>query len=106
MTQSGSILIATEVVADAELVRQILLDEFDNVVVSTCAAHAVRDLETHRPAVLVLAFDALAKSERYYLGLYRPVDPAGLGVHGFDVHQQRVVSGAAAPSTAAHRPAD
>ena len=71
MTQSGSILIATEAVADAELVRRILLGEFQNVVISTDAVHAVRDFETHRPALLVLAFDELAKSERYYLGLYR-----------------------------------
>jgi CheY-like chemotaxis protein len=65
------ILVATGVVADADLVRKLLSAEFDQIHVSTSADAAVGDFERIRPQVLVLAFDALEKAERYYLGLYR-----------------------------------
>ena len=71
MTAASMILVATEVVADAEMVSKLLRDEFDNVVVSTDPESAVRDFEKHQPAVLILAFNTLEKAERYYLGLYR-----------------------------------
>lgn len=71
MKQEALILVATDVVADADLVRKMLLGEFSNVLVSTDPARAVADFEVHRPGVLVLAFDTLEKAERYYLGLYR-----------------------------------
>lgn len=67
----ASILVATEAVADAELIGRLLGDEFGNVHLSVKPESAVADFETHRPAVLVLAFDTLEASERYYLGLYR-----------------------------------
>ena len=68
---AGRILVATDVVADADLVRSLLRDEFDNVVGSTYPERAIADFEKHRPQVLILAFDTLEKAERYYLGLYR-----------------------------------
>lgn len=71
MTAEPKILVATEVIADADLVRGLLRDEFENVVVSTDPKQAVRDFEKHRPEVLILAFNHLEKAERYYLGLYR-----------------------------------
>lgn len=69
--EHASILVATSVVADAELVEKLLRDEFRNVHVSVNAESAVADFETRRPAVLVLAFDTLEAAQRYYLGLYR-----------------------------------
>jgi CheY-like chemotaxis protein len=66
-----AILVATEAVADAELVSNLLRDEFDGVYMSTRPEMAVRDFELHRPAVLILAFEALEAAQRYYLGLYR-----------------------------------
>jgi CheY-like chemotaxis protein len=63
--------VATDVVADADQVKDLLRKEFDNVVVSIDPDRAIEDFEKHRPAVLVLAFDSLQKAERYYLGLYR-----------------------------------
>lgn len=65
------ILIATDNVTDAELIRKHLETEFENVVTSTDPAKAVADFELHRPDVLMLAFSSLGKSERYYLELYR-----------------------------------
>lgn len=67
----GGILVATDKVADAKLVRDLLSDEFDNVATSTDADRSVEEFERIRPQVLVLAFDDLGKAERYYLGLYR-----------------------------------
>lgn len=71
MSNPARILVATDAVADADLVRTLLRDEFDNVVGSTHPDREIQDFEKHRPEVLILAFDGLEKAERYYLGLYR-----------------------------------
>jgi len=68
---TANILIATDIIPDATLVRDMLIEEFDHVFTSTDPARAVADFEQHRPDVLILAFNQLEKSERYYLGLYR-----------------------------------
>lgn len=65
------ILVATDVVTDAELVRRLLANEFEHVHLSTNAERGVADFEQQRPDVLVLAFNTLEKAESYYLGLYR-----------------------------------
>jgi len=67
----AAVLVASESVADAELVGKLLQDEFHNVRLSTKPDFAVEDFETHRPSVLVLAFDTLEAAQRYYIGLYR-----------------------------------
>jgi CheY-like chemotaxis protein len=69
--KNARILVATDIVADADLVKQLLGDEFDHVVVSTDPDKAVDDFERNRPDVLILAFNNLEKAERHYLGLYR-----------------------------------
>lgn len=71
MNASARILVATDQASDADLVRRLLRDEFEQVAGSTSPEHAVRDFEQHRPEVLVLAFNSLEKAESYYLGLYR-----------------------------------
>lgn len=71
MKADPRILIATEISSDADLVRRLLSDEFENVVASTDPERTVQDFEKHRPDVLILAFNNLEKAERYYLGLYR-----------------------------------
>lgn len=68
---SAPILVATDLVPDAVLVKKLLEDEFAEVHTSTESASAVADFERQRPAVLVLAFNALEKAERYCLRLYR-----------------------------------
>jgi CheY-like chemotaxis protein len=65
------ILIATDNVEDAKVVKRQLDDEYEEVFTSINPDLAVQDFETHRPDVLVLAFNSLEKAERYYLGLYR-----------------------------------
>ncbi|MDP1680457.1 MAG: response regulator [Burkholderiales bacterium] len=71
MNADPRILVATAVASDADLIRELLSDEFENVVVSTNPEHAIEDFEKQRPEVLILAFNSLEKAERYYLGLYR-----------------------------------
>lgn len=65
------ILVATDIVADGQLVRRLLADEFNAISLSTVPDRSVQDFEEVRPDVLVLAFNSLEKAERYYLGLYR-----------------------------------
>ncbi len=65
------ILIATDNVEDAKVVKQQLDEEYEEVFMSIIPDLAVQDFEAHRPDVLVLAFNSLEKAERYYLGLYR-----------------------------------
>lgn len=69
--KDARILVATEVASDAALVKKLLHDDFEQVFVSTAPDLAIADFERHKPDVLVLAFDNLEKSERYYLDLYR-----------------------------------
>lgn len=68
---AAKILIATDIVGDAARVKGILSAEFRHVVTSTDNNQAVADFMHHKPDVLVLAFNKLEKSERYYLNLLR-----------------------------------
>jgi CheY-like chemotaxis protein len=65
------VLVASDSVADAELVASILGDEFDNVLLSVKPEDALGDFEAHRPAVLILAFDTLDAAQRYFSDLRR-----------------------------------
>ena len=71
MSPQGAILVATDVVADGELVRNALGKEFDRVYVTTVAERAADDFEEHKPSVLVLAFDTLERCQSFCLHLYR-----------------------------------
>lgn len=68
---AGSILIATDSVSDAELIKGLLERDFDTVSTSTEPDQAVQDFERCAPQVLVLAFNLVEHSERYCLGLFR-----------------------------------
>lgn len=65
------ILVATDTLADGELVSNLLRDEFDSIFISTAERRIAADFDEHKPDVLVLAFKELERAERYYLGLYR-----------------------------------
>lgn len=67
----ATILIASDSSADARLVKTLLIPEFDHLVISTDIDRPVEDVELHTPSVLVLAFDSVAKSEQFCLGLHR-----------------------------------
>ncbi|MPZ43666.1 MAG: response regulator [Betaproteobacteria bacterium] len=71
MSTEPTILVVTDVLADADMIRELLECEFGSVVASTDPERAVEDFETHRPDVLVLAGNTLEKAERFYLGLFR-----------------------------------
>lgn len=71
MSAVPRILIATDIAADADIVRKLLSEEFEDTRASTDPARAVADFETYKPDILILAFNGLEKAERYYLGLYR-----------------------------------
>lgn len=67
----AKILIASDNPSDAALIRKLLLQEFEQIILSTHPDMAVKNFESCAPDVLVLAFNTLAKAELYYLGLYR-----------------------------------
>ena len=69
--ESSRILVATDNLDDAALIVRQLEGEFDSVRSSTDPARSAQDFEACAPDVLVLAFDSLEKSQRYYLGLYK-----------------------------------
>ncbi len=71
VSATARILVASDAVSDAALVRKLLGNEFEDIAISTNAELVLRDFEKCRPDVLVLAFDALENAQDYYLGLYR-----------------------------------
>ncbi len=66
-----TILIASDSATHADLVKQLLDGEFKHVQISINPEEAGADFDRERPDVLVLGFNALEKSERHNLGLYR-----------------------------------
>jgi CheY-like chemotaxis protein len=80
-TSPAKILIATDIIGDAALVRGILKEDFHGVFTSTDTDHAAADFVHHQPDVLVLAFNTLEKSEHCYLGMYRQFPEIHLHPH-------------------------
>lgn len=70
-SNAATILIASDSINDAAKVKDLLRSEFSHIFISTGADKVPGDFVRYRPSVLVLAFDTLVKSERYYLELYR-----------------------------------
>lgn len=71
MGEGARILIATEIVDDANMVMKLLRGEFSQIAASTDPDRSVEEFEDYQPNILLLAFNTLEKCERYYLGLYR-----------------------------------
>ena len=69
-----SIMIASDSIGDAVHVQELLHNEFDHIYISTGADKVPGDFVRYRPSVLILAFDTLEKSEKYFLELYRLCD--------------------------------
>jgi hypothetical protein len=67
----ATILIVTDITTDATLVKNLLSPEFDHIYTTIDPVNLPGDFVRHRPSVLVMAFNTLEKSERYYLELYR-----------------------------------
>ncbi len=60
------ILVASSNVSDAELVTQLLKDDFEQVFTSIDPDQITADFDRYRPDVLVLAFNKIETSEHYY----------------------------------------
>jgi CheY-like chemotaxis protein len=69
--KDASILIATDLLSDAHMVKAMLGKEFARIAISSIATQANEDFEASQPAVLILAFSTLELAERHYLDLYR-----------------------------------
>src|SRR3546814_1325765 len=77
------ILVASNALYNAQLIKDLLYREFHKVAVSTCAELSIpdfeeygsqvlaQDIEKYRPQVLVLAFEALADAQHLYLDVFR-----------------------------------
>jgi CheY-like chemotaxis protein len=74
-----TIMIASDSASDAAHVKALLHTEFQHVHTSIAPDTVPGDFVRYRPNVLILAFNSLEKSERYYLELYRLCE---------EVHQQ------------------
>jgi CheY-like chemotaxis protein len=68
---ASPILIATDNLTDAALVKNLLTEEFGHVFITTDPEKVAEDYARHLPSVLVLAFNTLEKTKRYYLELCR-----------------------------------
>ena len=66
-----TILVASDNIGDAALVKRLLDDEFGKVFMSIDLDKSVEDFVRHPPDVLILAFDTLDKAQDYYLRLFR-----------------------------------
>ena len=69
--KDSSILIATDLLSDAQMVKAMLAKEFSRIAVSSIPTKAAEDFEASQPDVLILAFSSLELAERHYLNLYR-----------------------------------
>ncbi len=74
-TIKANILISTESKQDAILIKKLLNTDFDKISTSTDPNQAIADFFHHLPNILILAFNSLEQSERYYLGLNRQDNP-------------------------------
>ena len=83
-TTNSNILVASDSISDATLIKKLLDADFDKIFTTTDSDRAVADFDRYRPNVLILAFNAFEKSKSYYLGLFR----RGGAVH---LHPHRTV---------------
>jgi CheY-like chemotaxis protein len=75
------LLVASESVDDAELVRDLLRAEFQSVEISCAATAGAEDFERVRPQVVLLAFETLEKAKLYCAALDRSPTKDRLSVH-------------------------
>lgn len=68
---NASILIATDLLSDAHMVKTMLQKEYACIAISSIAAKAAADFAASKPEVLILVFSTLELAERYYMNLYQ-----------------------------------
>jgi CheY-like chemotaxis protein len=69
--KNSSILIATDLISDAQMVKGMLIKEYARIAVSSTSTKADEDFEASQPDVLILVFSSLELAEHYYMDLYR-----------------------------------
>jgi CheY-like chemotaxis protein len=69
--KTSSILIATDLLSDAQMVKGMLVNEYARIAVSSSPTKADEDFNASQPDVLILVFSLLELAEHYYLNLYR-----------------------------------
>lgn len=67
----STILIASDNIGDAALVKKLLADAFGKIFLSIDLDKAADDFVRNPPDVLILAFDTLEKAQHYCLTLFR-----------------------------------
>jgi CheY-like chemotaxis protein len=69
--KASSILIATDLPSDAQMVKGMLIKEYACIAVSSNPTKADDDFEASQPDVLILVYSLLELAEHYYMNLYR-----------------------------------
>lgn len=69
--KDANILVVSDVLSDAEMVRAMLCTEFRHVVAATAPKQAVNDFDRYQPEVLILVFSTLEKTRAYDHELFR-----------------------------------
>lgn len=69
--KDARILVVSDVISDAEMVREMLCAEFGNVVAAMAPKQVVNDFDRYQPEVLILVFNTLEKTETYDRELFR-----------------------------------
>jgi CheY-like chemotaxis protein len=69
----GGVLVVSESATDAVLIKTLLTEDFDNVLVRICpdAKMEAAEFLEWQPKVLLMAFREVSKAEQCYLGLFR-----------------------------------
>jgi hypothetical protein len=69
--KNPSILIATELQSDAQMVKSMHIKKIARIAVSSITTKAAEYFEASRPDVFILTFSTLDLAERHYMNLYR-----------------------------------
>jgi CheY-like chemotaxis protein len=69
--KDAKILVVSDVASDAEMVRGMLCADFRNVVAATALKQVANDFDRYQPAVLILVFNSLEKTQAYDRELFR-----------------------------------
>src|SRR5580698_2810963 len=79
----GGVLVVSESATDAVLIKTLLTEDFDNVLVRICpdAKMEAAEFLEWQPKVLLMAFREVSKAEQCYLGLFRTHSAGALQSH-------------------------
>lgn len=76
-----TVLIVSDVASQADLVKSLLQEHVEKVLVATEGDAASEAFRQERPSVLVFAYTALQSATKFYLALFRRATELGIPVH-------------------------